>query len=211
MFTPRDRDLERGWPGRIDGDRVVQLAAQTLQAYFTGGGGAREHDVFALEDVLLRAPVLRPGAIRIFDGDDFCFANPACVLGPDEELRMPRDTDHVEARVRLAVVIGAGMIGGFTLLNDWRAPQLPGAKATDFATSIGPVVVTPEEFDGGDLDWHDLLDRAEVNTRFYPGDVIGGPIIERTGPHHAGDTVEVGHDGIGTLRNFLVEAASVRR
>jgi hypothetical protein len=41
MFTPRDLQLERGWPGIIEGDRVVQLAAQTLQAYFTGGGKAR--------------------------------------------------------------------------------------------------------------------------------------------------------------------------
>ena len=53
MFSPKDLELERGWPGRIDGDRVVQLAAQTLQAFFTGGGGAREHAVFALEDVVL--------------------------------------------------------------------------------------------------------------------------------------------------------------
>jgi hypothetical protein len=43
MFTPIELDLERGWPGRIDGDRVLHLAAQTLQAFFTGGGGAREH------------------------------------------------------------------------------------------------------------------------------------------------------------------------
>ena len=30
MFTPRDLQLERGWPGVIEGDTVVQLAAQTL-------------------------------------------------------------------------------------------------------------------------------------------------------------------------------------
>src|ERR1051325_7071833 len=41
MFSPKELDLERGWPGRIEGDRVVQLAAQTLQAFFTGGGSAR--------------------------------------------------------------------------------------------------------------------------------------------------------------------------
>ena len=38
MFSPKGEDLPRGWPGRIDGDHVVQLAAQTLQAFFTGGG-----------------------------------------------------------------------------------------------------------------------------------------------------------------------------
>ena len=43
MFTPADSDLERGWPGRIDGDIVVQLAAQTLQSFFASGSSAREH------------------------------------------------------------------------------------------------------------------------------------------------------------------------
>jgi fumarylacetoacetase-like protein len=208
MFTPRDRDLERGWPGRLDGDRVIQLAAQTLQAFFTGGGGAREHDVFALEDVALRAPVLHPGAVRLFDGDDFRFANPASIIGPDETLQLPRGSDRVEAQLRLAVVIGAGVIGGYTLLNDWYAPQLPGAKSSDFGTSLGPVVVTPDEFDGGRPDWHALLDLAEENTRFYPGDIIAGPVISRSGPHRAGDAVEVELAGIGVLRNYLAAAAA---
>jgi len=66
MFTPRELGLERGWPGRIDGERVVQLAAQTLQSFFTGGGTAREHAEFALADVELRPPVLRPPSIRDF-------------------------------------------------------------------------------------------------------------------------------------------------
>jgi fumarylacetoacetate (FAA) hydrolase len=204
MFTPRERDLERGWPGRVDGDRVIQLAAQTLQAFFTGGGGAREHDVFALEDVILRAPVLHPGAVRFFDGDDFRFSNPASIVGPDEPLRLPRGADHVEAQLRLAVVVGAGVIGGYTLLNDWFAPQLAGAKAGDFATSMGPVVVTPDEFDGGGADWHALLDLAEENTRFYPGDIVAGPVLDRSGPHAAGDAVQVELDGIGVLRNYVV-------
>ena len=37
MFHPAGHPLERGWVGRVDGDRVVQLAAQTLQSFFTGG------------------------------------------------------------------------------------------------------------------------------------------------------------------------------
>ena len=35
MFTPRELQLERGWPGIIEGETVVQLAAQTLPAFFT--------------------------------------------------------------------------------------------------------------------------------------------------------------------------------
>lgn len=203
MFTPRDRDLERGWPGRVDGDRVVQLAAQTLQAFFTGGGRAREHAEYALDDVVLRAPVLHPGAVRIFDRDDFVFGNPSCIYGPDEAVPLPRGAESVEARLRVAAVIGAGVIGGYTLMNDWLAPELRGAKAHDFATSLGPVVVTPDEYDGGDVDWHALLDHAELNTRFYPGDVVAGPVVRSAGPFVPGDAVELGLDEIGVLRNVL--------
>ena len=43
MFSPQGEHLKRGWPGRVENDRVIQLAAQTLQSFFTGGGKAREH------------------------------------------------------------------------------------------------------------------------------------------------------------------------
>ena len=66
MFTPKELALDRGWPGRVEGDRVIQLAAQTLQSYFTGGGTAREHAEFPLADVDLRAPVLHPPSVRDF-------------------------------------------------------------------------------------------------------------------------------------------------
>src|SRR5918912_2696082 len=66
MFTPKDVPLERGWPGGIEGDVVYQLAAQTLQAFFSGGGTARRHSAYPLEDVELRAPVLQPPSVRDF-------------------------------------------------------------------------------------------------------------------------------------------------
>jgi hypothetical protein len=201
MFSPRELDLERGWPGRIEGDRVIQLAAQTLQAFFTGGGSAREHAEYPLDEVLLRAPVLHPPSIRIFDGDDFSFANPASIYGPDETVPLPVGADRVEPQERLAAVIGAGMIGGFTLMNDWLSPSLAGAKARDFAISLGPAIVTPDELAGGDLDWATLLDLAELNTRFFPGDVIAGPVLRRAGPVGAGGSVELSHPVIGSLRN----------
>jgi hypothetical protein len=201
MFSPRELDLERGWPGRVEGDRVVQLAAQTLQAFFTGGGSARAHAEYPLEEVVLRAPVLHPPTIRIFDGDDFLFANPSSIYGPDETVPLPVGADGVEAQERLAAVIGAGMIGGFTLMNDWISPTLSGAKARDFAISLGPVVVTPDEFAGGEIDWATLLDHAELNTRFFPGDVIAGPVRHRGGRVGAGSSVELSHPVIGSLRN----------
>ena len=83
MFHPLGHPMERGWVGRIDGDRVLQLAAQTLQSFFTGGGTAREHAEYPLEDVVLLAPVLHPPSVRLFESQSsFSFANPAAVAGP---------------------------------------------------------------------------------------------------------------------------------
>jgi 2-keto-4-pentenoate hydratase/2-oxohepta-3-ene-1,7-dioic acid hydratase in catechol pathway len=180
----------------------VQLAAQTLQAFFTGGGDAREHAAHPLDEIVLRAPVLRPPSIRIFDADgDFAFANPAAVHGPDAPIVLPEGAAALEAHLRLAAVIGDGAIGGFTFLSEWRAPQLRGAKSRDFALSLGPVVVTPDELDSAG-DWAPLVEHAGRNTRLYPGDIVaaGGELL---GPFHAGDVVEVGFDPIGTLRNVV--------
>jgi fumarylacetoacetate (FAA) hydrolase len=265
MFTPRELALERGWPGRIEGDRVIQLAAQTLQSFFTGGGSAREHAEYALADVLLRAPVLHPPAVRDFmafeehvatarrqRGADvprewyeipvFYFSNPAAIFGPDEDVPYPDGTDELDYELECAAIIGAeGTIGGFTVLNDWSARDvqraemrvgLGPAKGKDFATSIGPVVVTPDEFDGsagamvarvngeersrGDLSdiyhrWDALLAQAARNTVLRPGDIIGsgtvgtGCILEHGDGRwlQRGDVVELEIEGIGVLRNTV--------
>jgi hypothetical protein len=170
MFSPRDPFLERGWPGRIDGETVVQLAAQTLQAFFTGGGQAREHAEFPLADVVFRAPVLRPPSVRIFDdAGDFAFANPAAIRAVDEEPGVA-GAEQVE---RVAAIIGAeGAIGGFTPLVEWVAPQLQGAKQRDFALTLGPVVTTPDEGAPPGVDWERLVAYAAGNTTLYPGDLI---------------------------------------
>ena len=65
MFTPVEHEV-RGWPGRVEGDRVIQLAAQTLEAFFTGGGRAREHAEYPLAEVRFLAPVRRPPSVRDF-------------------------------------------------------------------------------------------------------------------------------------------------
>jgi fumarylacetoacetate (FAA) hydrolase len=265
MFSPKDRELERGWPGRIDGDRVVQLAAQTLQSFFTGGGQAREHDEFALTDVVLRAPILRPPSIRDFYAFEqhvraarasrgldvppewyeipvFYFSNAAAVYGPDDEIPYPAGTEELDYELELAAVIGADeQIAGFTVMNDWSARDLQRAemkvglgpsKGKDFATSLGPVVVTTDEFDGSvgtmvarvngeersrgsvaDMhhSWQAIRDHAARNTALFPGDVLGsgtvgtGCILELGDGRwlQPGDIVELEIEGIGVLRNTV--------
>jgi fumarylacetoacetate (FAA) hydrolase len=263
MFTPRELALERGWPGRIEGDRVIQLAAQTLQSFFTGGGNAREHAEYALADVDLRAPVLYPPAVRDFMAFEehvanarrlrgaevppewyetpvFYFSNPAAIYGPESEVPYPVETSELDYELECAAVIGVeGRIAGFTILNDWSARDLQRhemriglgpAKGKDFATSLGPVLVTPDEFDGsagemvarvngeersrGNLSamyhsWEALLAQAARNTILRPGDVIGsgtvgtGCILEHGDGRwlRHGDVVELEIEGIGALRN----------
>ena len=170
MFSPRELDLERGWPGRIDGETVIQLAAQTLQAFFTGGGQAREHAEYPLADVVLRAPVLHPPSVRIFDeSGDFAFANPAAIKAAGENPGVP-GAEPVE---RTAAIIGAdGTIGGFTPLVEWVAPDLPGAKQRDFALTLGPVVTTSDEGFPSGVDWERLVAHAAQHTTLFPGDLI---------------------------------------
>jgi fumarylacetoacetate (FAA) hydrolase len=224
MFSPRDRDLERGWPGRIDGDRVIQLAAQTLQAFFTGGGRAREHDMYPLAEVRLRPPVLHPPAVRMFTrGYDFVFSNPASIQGPDQEIRVPPDADGLDYELGVAAIIGADeQVAGFTIVNDWAARGLEGAKSRDFAITLGPVVVTPDEFEGSEAvvvarvngeahsrgsvelphSWEELRGYAARNTRLLPGDVLALALM-RDGPVREGDRVEIEVAGIGVLSNRI--------
>jgi fumarylacetoacetate (FAA) hydrolase len=266
MFTPRELQLERGWPGLIEGEKVHQLAAQTLQAFFTGGGTARRHAEYDLAEVDFRPPVLQPPSVRDFYAFEqhvatarasrglevpqewyelpvFYFSNPAAIYGPGDEIPKPPETNELDYELEVAAIIGAdGAIGGFTIMNDWSARDLQRAemrvglgpsKGKDFATSLGPIVVTPDEFDGssgamvarvngeersrGELadmhhSWEAIVSHAARNTRLLPGDVLGsgtvgtGCILEHGDGRwlQPGDVVELDVEGIGTLRNTVV-------
>lgn len=205
MFHPVDHPLERGWVGRIDGDRVVQLAAQTLPSFFTGGGSAREHAEYPLDEVVFLAPVLHPPSVRIFDDQDsFTFANPAAIVGPGATIGNACNSllqGGLTAHLRIAAVIGAnGAIEGFTALADWRAPGLEPPKDRDFALGLGPVVVTADDFaDASGFDWPAAAALAAAGTALYPGDILGGPALESRGRLAPGESVALEIDGIGTL------------
>lgn len=97
----------------------------------------------------------------------FYFSNPASLIGHQQPIRKPPNTNALDFELELAVIIGrAGgdfslqeaeaAIAGFTLMNDWSARDiqlremsigLGPAKGKDFATSLGPWVVTPDELE----------------------------------------------------------------
>ena len=200
MFHPVDHPLDRGWVGRIDGDRVVHLAAQTLQSFFTGGGSAREHAEYPRAEVQLLAPVLHPPSIRVFDDDaSFAFANPAAITHPGAVIG---HASRLCVHVRLAAVIGTeGEIGGFTGLAEWRAPDLAPPKDRDFALGLGPVVVTPDELADPSprFDWGAAVELAATGTVLYPGDLVVAPAHEVLDGVEPGASVSLAVQGIGTL------------
>jgi Rv2993c-like, N-terminal len=220
MFHPVGHPLERGWVGRVDGDRVVHLAAQTLQSFFSGGGSAREHAEYPLAEVQLLAPVLHPPSIRVFDEQaSFVFANPAAVVGPGAEI-IGR-TDLVLAP-RLAGMIGAeGALAAFTILAEWRDPARPAPKDRDFALGLGPVAVTANAFDPGGaqivrvggaerarqpavpFDWPAAVSLAGDRTRLYPGDLVAGPSCGLVEGIVSGSVAAIDVDGIGVLEQWI--------
>jgi fumarylacetoacetate (FAA) hydrolase len=138
----------------------------------------------------------------------FYFSNPASIHGPGEPVRRPEASHLLDFELEIAAVIdGDGEIGGFVLMNDWSARDvqlgemavgLGPAKAKDFATSLGPYLVTPDElpYSGGRLTlearvqvngaelsrchaeemhftWPELVAHAARDTRLRAGDVLG--------------------------------------
>ena len=111
---------------------MIQLAAQTLESFFTGGGNAREHAEYPLDEVRLLAPVQRPPSVRDFYAFEehvrnaravtgrgevvpewyeipvFYFSNPAAIYGPEDEIPYPEGSEALDYELEVAAVIGAG-------------------------------------------------------------------------------------------------------
>jgi fumarylacetoacetate (FAA) hydrolase len=95
----------------------------------------------------------------------FYFGNTSELRGPGEAVAPPRDSTELDFELEVAAILDTpardltstaaeGAIGGYTILNDWSARDLQRdettvrlgpAKGKDFATSIGPWLVTPDE------------------------------------------------------------------
>jgi fumarylacetoacetate (FAA) hydrolase len=177
-----------------------------------------------------------------YEAPVFYFSNPAAIAGPNDVVRFPPESVERDYELEAAAVIGFdGRIAGFTIMNDWSARDvqrtemavgLGPAKGKDFATSLGPVLVTPDEL--GDLRlemvarvngeersrgnlaemhwrWRDIVAHAARNTRLLPGDVLGsgtvggGCILEHGDGRwlRSGDVVELEIERIGVLRNTV--------
>src|SRR6516165_10786378 len=96
----------------------------------------------------------------------FYFSNPEGVIGHDAGVYAPRGSQALDYELELACLIGRtardlpatdealDAVAGFTIMNDWSARDLQRvemsvglgpSKGKDFATSLGPLLVSVDE------------------------------------------------------------------
>ena len=118
----------------------------------------------------------------------FYFSNPAAIVGPFDEVAVPPGTSQLDFELEVAAVIGRSgsdldpdvaeqYIAGFCVMNDWSARDIQRremklsmgpVKGKDSATTLGPVLVTPDELEDARKDRaYDLTMTATVNGKEY--------------------------------------------
>jgi fumarylacetoacetate (FAA) hydrolase len=154
----------------------------------------------------------------------FYFSNVSEIRGPGDPVWAPAGSSELDYELEIAALIdtpvrdlpaerGEEAIGGYMILNDWSARDLQReettvrlgpAKGKDFATTLGPWLVTPDELPsarkgkGFDLvatasvndrelsrgSWSDIqfsfgemIARASADARLVAGDVIGSGTV----------------------------------
>ena len=137
-----------------------------------------------------------------YDAPTFYFTNPFVLVGTGDDVAVPPGSELLDFELEVAVVVG-GVEGstyasltpeesqahlfGYTVMNDWSARdlqrremkvQLGPAKGKDFATTLGPWLVTADELEGyRDADGFLALDmRVSVN-----GTVVGQDLLSNMG------------------------------
>ncbi|MBS0154483.1 MAG: fumarylacetoacetate hydrolase family protein [Nitrospira sp.] len=178
--------------------------------------------------------------------------NHRTIIGPDEVLSWPLDTTKLDYELELACVIGRqgrdiserraeDYIAGYTIMNDFSARdiqfqemacRLGPAKGKDFATALGPCLVTPDEIADlgtltmiarvngeewsrgrfGTIHWSfaQMIAHVSQGETIYPGDILGsgtvggGCGLESDRYLKPGDVVELEIQPIGVLRTKVI-------
>jgi 2-keto-4-pentenoate hydratase/2-oxohepta-3-ene-1,7-dioic acid hydratase in catechol pathway len=154
----------------------------------------------------------------------FYFSNHLAIKGPEDKISKPIECNWLDYELEVACIIGKQgrnitaeeaeeYIFGYCILNDWSARDLQRqemkvglgpAKGKDFATSIGPWILTKDEIDplrsgkgydismkaringvflseGNMKDIHysfgEMIERASAGVTLYPGEIIGSGTV----------------------------------
>ncbi len=197
-------------------------------------------DFYSFEEHVRRARARRGLEVppQWYRAPVFYFSNPNTIHGPGQAVPRPRGSRKLDCELEIACIIGrAGRdipaeralsyVAGFALLNDWSARDLQAEEVTvglgpskgkDFATSVGPWLVTPDELvprrsgKGYDLvlEWRrngrllgsgnwstiawsfeEMIAHASRDAFLYPGDLLG------SGTVGGGCILEIGEENAG--------------
>jgi 2-keto-4-pentenoate hydratase/2-oxohepta-3-ene-1,7-dioic acid hydratase in catechol pathway len=207
-------------------------------------------DFLAFEDHVKAGAARRgePVADAWYEMPIYYKGNHRSMVGPDQDVPWPPFTEELDYELEVACVLGerdrdvdarraAQLIFGYTLMNDWSARdiqrkemavRLGPAKGKDFATSLGPCIVTADELDPsalrltarvdgqvwsegslGDARWTfpEMIAHVSRGEDVWPGDLYGsgtfggGCGLDLGRFLWPGAVVELEADGIGVLRN----------
>ncbi|MBO0806312.1 MAG: fumarylacetoacetate hydrolase family protein [Nocardiopsaceae bacterium] len=162
-----------------------------------------------------------------YQAPTFYFTSPYALIGAQDDVPVPPGCQVLDYELEVAVVVGGDgtslspeeareHIFGYTVLNDWSARDLQRremnvhlgpAKGKDFATTLGPWLVTADELDPyRDADGFLALDlRATVNGTLTGQDLLsnmGWPFEELISYASRGAQVRAGDVlGSGTCGN----------
>jgi 2-keto-4-pentenoate hydratase/2-oxohepta-3-ene-1,7-dioic acid hydratase in catechol pathway len=239
-------DTAREAVGREAADRFVVEHARLLVPLLPGS----LRDFLAFEDHVKAGSARRgePVPEAWYEIPIYYKGNHRSVYGPEEEIPWPPFTEELDFELEVACILGgrgrdldagraAGLIFGYTLMNDWSARdiqrkemsvRLGPAKGKDFATSLGPCIVTADELDPStshlvaridgevwaegsliDAQWTfpQMIAHVSQGEDVWPGDVYGSGTFEGGCGLDLGRflwpgaVVELEADGIGVLRN----------
>jgi 2-keto-4-pentenoate hydratase/2-oxohepta-3-ene-1,7-dioic acid hydratase in catechol pathway len=154
----------------------------------------------------------------------FYFSNHLAIKGPEDKISKPNECKWLDYELEVACIIGKqgrnitaeeaeNYIFGYCILNDWSARDLQRlemkvglgpAKGKDFATSIGPWIITKDEMDplrngkGFDISmkaringiplskgnmkdiyysFGEMIERASAGVTLYPGEILGSGTV----------------------------------
>ncbi len=210
-------------------------------------------DFFAFEDHALAGSKRRGETLAEawYDQPVYYKGNPREIYGPDETVPWPSYTRRFDFELEIACVVGkkgrdlapedaAKHIAGYCVLNDFSARDIQKnemicrmgpAKGKDFATGLGPCLVTADEVPNIDRvamaayvngeKWSEgnssgrywsfpvMLSHVSQEETIYPGDVLG------SGTYHRGcgldldrwvkpgDVIELEVENLGRLRQIV--------
>jgi 2-keto-4-pentenoate hydratase/2-oxohepta-3-ene-1,7-dioic acid hydratase in catechol pathway len=118
----------------------------------------------------------------------FYFSNPVALVGPFDDVAVPPGSSALDFELEVAAIVGKGgadldartaerHIAGFCVMNDWSARDIQRremklsmgpVKGKDFATTLGPFMVTPDELEPfREARAFDLTMLARVNGKEY--------------------------------------------